>query len=375
MKKKIVQVLPAFNVGGAEALVKEYLITLHKNGYDVEALCVGARKNTPFENELNEAGIKMVFLSELYSVSEKLSGKLRHIVTALKWRHAVKKYFRQAKPDIVHCHLSVARSIVCAKKQLAGARMFYTVHSDPDKLWGNGKEKKELLAIKSLISHNGMRIIALHAGAVRPLEKYVGEECKICVLNNAIDFSKYKNAVNDSDCVRRSLGLGPDDFVIGHVGRFCEAKNHPFIIEVFAEVSRCNDKSKLVLVGDGELRPKIETMVKQKGLEDNVLFLGNRADIPDLLHSFDVFLFPSLFEGFPITMIEAQVAGLKCIVSNSITNDVILTNLVDAVGLEMSASEWAEKVLSPNTEEYKDKGLGAYDIHSVIQRLTLIYEI
>jgi glycosyltransferase involved in cell wall biosynthesis len=130
------------------------------------------------------------------------------------------------------------------------------------------------------------------------------------------------------------------------VANFSAPKNHLFLIKIFSKVYEKNKNAILVLVGDGNLRPKIEARAKSLHVEDAILFLGIRSDIPELMQSFDVFLLPSLYEGLPVALIEAQAAGLKCIVSTGVPEAAaIIPDLVDFISLENNVSYWAEKVL------------------------------
>ena len=371
--KKIIQVVPGFNVGGAEALVKEYLIHFQKAGFDVEAFCTGGRKNTIFERELDEAGIKVVYLPELYSVSNKWPGKIKHILIALKWRAALKKYFKDAKPAVVHCHLSVARSLVKASKYLKKARLFYTVHSDPDKYWENGKNADERKAVSLLIKRNDLTIISLHKKQEAEIRKYYGDLCKIELVHNGVDFDKYKPSREVRHEMRRELLIPDDAFVVGHVGRFLEVKNHKFLVEVFRHIHNKNPNAMLCLVGDGELRAATAAQVRELGLDASVLFLGNRNDVPRVLSAFDVFVFPSIWEGFPITMIEAQAAGLPCYVSDAVNEEVRLSTLVSFLSLSDGTETWAKKISAPCDTEYEDLALSEYDFKAVLYRLTDIY--
>ena len=145
MKKKIVQVLPAFNVGGAEMLVKEYLLNIDRSTYDAEALVLGERKHSEAEKSLEEQGVKITFLSERYSTPSLLPWPFKKIVVAYRWRSELIKYFKYTKPDYVHCHLSVANRLCVATHQLKKAKLFYTLHSDPIKYFAgvNGEKESE----------------------------------------------------------------------------------------------------------------------------------------------------------------------------------------------------------------------------------------
>ena len=170
------------------------------------------------------------------------------------------------------------------------------------------------------------------------------------VLNNAIDTDLYTYNKEKADKIKKEFGI-ENKFVVGHVGRFNYPKNHKFIIDVFNEVQKVKEDSVLMLVGDGDLRPEIEQKVRDLGLSDKVIFAGIRSDVNDLMHGMDVFLFPSLYEGLGIVLIEAQAAGLKCIISENIPKDGVLTNDVTSISLNQSPAVWANEILK--YQEYK----------------------
>ena len=135
-----------------------------------------------------------------------------------------------------------------------------------------------------------------------------------------------------------------DRFVIGHVGRFNPPKNHPFLIRVFAEVLKRDVSAILLLIGTGDGQQEIKTMVETLGITENVLFLGSRSDVPDLLQAMDVFVFPSLYEGLSLATVEAQSAGLPCVLSNQIPAECKMTNNVEFIPLTASPEIWADHI-------------------------------
>ena len=137
---------------------------------------------------------------------------------------------------------------------------------------------------------------------------------------------------------------------MGHIGRFNKQKNHEFLIEVFKALHDKHPNSLLVMVGNGHLRPSIEKKVDQLGLSSCVRFLGIREDISDIMQGMDLFLFPSLFEGLPVVLVEAQAAGLRCIVSDTITSETDVSGRLEFVSLKESPDEWADKILSTSYE-------------------------
>ena len=374
MRKKIIQVLPALNIGGAEALVKEYVLALDSDLYDVKIFVLSGRVHSILEEQLEKQGRDVVYLSELYTVPAWLPSPLRRVWVAFSWRKALRKYMKNAKPDVVHCHLSVANKLMEAASFLKKTKLFYTVHSDPDKYWGGGKGQKEKEAIEQLIRRCGMRMIALHQDAAPKIRSYFKDAGEVAILNNAVAFDCYRAPQTSGAEKRAQLQISQNAFVVGHVGRFFEPKNHPFLIEIFEQILRKNADARLLLVGDGPSRGEIEEMVRQKGVSHAVTFAGNRSDVNELLSVFDVFVFPSKWEGFPMTLIEAQAAGVKCLVSDALVRDVFLTNLLESLPLDAGAEIWAEKALNMSEIPYEEYGLEEYNIKTVVQKLLALYE-
>ena len=149
------------------------------------------------------------------------------------------------------------------------------------------------------------------------------------------------------------------------MGRFFLQKNHNFLIDIFNEVYKKDKSAVLLLIGDGELKKEIEKKVLLLGLENSVKFLGVREDVNRLMQAFNIFLLPSLFEGLPVTMIEAQAAGLKCIISDKVTKECDITGNVERISLNVSAKKWAEKILKTRYEKentYEKIKEAKYDI-------------
>lgn len=181
--------------------------------------------------------------------------------------------------------------------------------------------------------------------------KKIVAEGKCIFVKNGIEVEKYAFNPNVRADVRKKIGI-EDKLVIGHVGRFMQQKNHTFLIDIFNEIHKKCPNAVLILVSDGKLIDEIKTKVASLGIQDSVKFLGFRSDVNYLMQGMDVFLFPSLWEGLPVTAIEAQSAGLPIVMSDVITNEASVTNLVHTMSLSQSAVKWADKVLEvySNTE-------------------------
>lgn len=171
---------------------------------------------------------------------------------------------------------------------------------------------------------------------------------KVIIMNNAIDARAYTYDVEKSLAMKEQLGVTAKK-VIGHVGRFFAQKNHPFLIDIFNEIHKKDADTVLLLVGGGELDDRLKNEMKQKvsdlGLDDCVQFLGVREDVADVMQAFDLFLLPSLFEGLPVTMVEAQSSGLPCVISDKVPIQCDITGNVKVVELDASPDVWADVVL------------------------------
>lgn len=188
---------------------------------------------------------------------------------------------------------------------------------------------------------------------------YISGDMNVHFMPNAIDTADF--AYNDDNRIRirEKYGVGADDILIGHVGSFRYAKNHEWIVNVFARVNEMinsddadvpehfrKKKCKLMLVGEGELRTQIMQLVKEKNLEDSVIFTGNQSPVAPFYHAFDALLFPSHYEGMPGTVVESQAAGLPTLMSTAITKQCICTDLVLQMSLDEDDTHWAGALLS-----------------------------
>ena len=175
------------------------------------------------------------------------------------------------------------------------------------------------------------------------------------VLNNAIDTHAYVYSEETRRTVRNQLSL-KDELVVGHVGRFNEPKNHPFLLEVFATLLSREPTAMLLLAGGGENMAKIQDKAQKLGIAERVRFLGVRSDVAELMQAMDVFVFPSLYEGLPVALVEAQASGLPCVISDKISRESIVTDgLVDVVPLADSVDAWAGTILEKRKLERTDR--------------------
>ena len=190
------------------------------------------------------------------------------------------------------------------------------------------------------------------------------------LLHNGVDLKVFRFDPEGRNQIRNEFDIS-NRFIVGHVGRFHAQKNHRYLLEVFQKIREQRSDAVLLLVGIGDLEQKIRGWARELGLEDAVIFAGQRFDIPQLLSAMDVFVFPSLHEGMPNTVVEAQATGLPCVIADTITPEADLTGIVTYLPLTENKEDWVKTALSVAAQERRDtqdafiaKG---YDIKSVAQ--------
>lgn len=248
--------------------------------------------------------------------------------------------------DVVHSHVHHFSGAILLAARLAGVRV-RLAHSHSDTRRGdataNWRRRAYLRATERLVRRHATAGLAASRDAASALfGSEWASDSRLRVLHCGIDLSRYHGTSASAE-VRKELGIGESTLVLGHVGRLSPPKNHRFLLEVMAAFVRSEPESKLVLVGDGPLRSAIRQGISDFGLDGKVLLCGARSDVPRLLAAMDVFVFPSLWEGMPLSLVEAQAAGLPCLVSDAVTTEAtVVKELVTRLGLPLGAGPWAD---------------------------------
>lgn len=321
---RVLQIVTHMNRGGLETMLMNYYRNIDRSKVEFDFL-VHREERADYDDEIEMLGGKIYRLPRLNPFS-------------FKYLKAIDDFFKTHKEyKIVHCHQDCLSGIPLKYAKKNGVP-FTIAHSH------NSNQDKNLKYIIKLIFKQN---ISKYADDLFACSKNAGNwmfnKKEFKILNNAIDFNQYTYNEIKSLQIKERLGI-KDKFVIGHVGRFNKQKNHDFIIDVFRNIVKINDNSILLLVGTGYLQEKIRGKVNNLGLNDKVIFLGTREDVNDIMQAMDAFLFPSIYEGLGIVLVEAQAAGLECIISSTIPNDGIITDKVEKMSLNESPSKWAIKI-------------------------------
>lgn len=292
---------------------------------------------------------------------ESLGGRIYHMPTFKGYNYInlyrkFQKFFKEHPYKVVHGHIgSLAPSyLLCAKKKGA----YTIVHS-------HGPNSNVFLTriVFTALAY-WVRYVADYffacskeAGIDRFGDKIVKSN-RFQVINNAIENQKFTYTKERHQTMKRKFGV-EDKIVLGHVGRFVPVKNHKFMINIFEAINKRKSNVVLVFVGDGEERPAMERLAAEKGLDDKILFLGVRDDIPDMMNLFDAFIFPSFYEGLGNVGIEAQAAGLPCFYSHVIPDEAIVTENVWKLSIEDGAENWADVIMQV-LEDYEREDTSKY---------------
>ncbi len=304
------------------------------------------------------------FDEEIASLGGRLFYVTRKAVSPFKNFWEIRNVVKKGNYDIVFRHTdiaTVALDLLAAKLGGAGVRIAHS-HSTSTSAAGMHRLFRPLL--NALCTER----FACSEQAGRWL--YGGKRFE--VIPNAIDLSEFSYDRESREETRRREGLA-DAFVVGHVGNLLPVKNHLFMLEIMAELIKRRPDAKLLFVGDGAMRAQIEERKKALGLGGQVVLMGVRTDTAALLRAMDVFLFPSLYEGLPIALVEAQCCDLPCLISDTVADEAVVTQDVQKLSLQSPPSKWAERIAAlagrerraADRELFAEKG---FDIRSMVKR-------
>lgn len=365
MTRQPIRVLNMFTImdrGGAETMVMNYYRHIDRTKVQFDFL-VHREQRGAYDDEIERMGGRIYRMCPVYPQNFS------------RYKRDLRTFFR-AHPEykIIHSHMSELGYFAFreAERQGVPVRICHA-HNAP-----HGFDAK--MIIRTYFKKRMMPYLTHLFMCGEESGKWLyGEKNKsrFIMLNNAIDAAVYSFDASKRQEMRRQLGL-TDELVIGHVGRFNPQKNHPFLLNIFAALLKKEPNAVLLLVGGGADMPKIQAKAQELGIAERVRFLGVRSDVADLMQAMDVFVFPSLYEGLPVTMVEAQASGLPCIISDKVPPECILTEgLVNIMPLSASPEAWAEKILTmravPRTDRREEIAAHGFDITTEAVKLQEFY--
>ena len=359
---RVLQIVATMGMGGIENFLMNLYRSIDKKKVQFDFLILNMDNNF-FENEIESLGGKIHKIE-----SPRKSGYFKFIKN-------LKKFFLENQNySAVHCHYNILNGIILNQAYKYGVKLLIS-HSHSTNSGNNILKKICLSYSKFLLGKICSRKFACSKNAGIWL---YGKKSNFEIVCNGINSLKYKYNNEIKERKKKELDILEDKIVIGHIGTFREVKNHNFLIDIFFELHKKNKNYKLILVGDGDLKKKIKDKVDKLSLSKEVIFLGIRNDVNELLQIFDIFLLPSLYEGLPVSLVEAQATGLKCFISANITKEIDFgLDLIEFINLNKSALEWAN-IIEENRNYKRESKLEfiqkkGYDIKKTSEELIKIY--
>ena len=335
---RVLHVLGGLNLGGAESMVMNLYRAIDREHIQFDFI-IHTQEKQAYEDEITLLGGKIYRFppftgTNIFDVRKRWNNFfLEHPEYKILHSH-VRSYASIYLPiankngvtTIVHSHSTSNGSGISS---LVKNVMQFPLRYQADYCFGCSKEAGEWLFGKKVVTSK-----------------------KYKMIKNAIDTEKYKYNESIRNKYRNELNINENTKVYIHIGRLHEAKNHSFLLELFRELHNLNPDSILLIVGDGNLHLKIQQKIVELGLNDSVKMLGARNDVSNILQAADCFLFPSLWEGLPVTVVEAQASGLRCFVSDKVTKEVNVSSLVINITIDKGVSPWVEEIKKYKFERY-----------------------
>lgn len=344
--------------GGAETFMMNTYRNIDRSKIQFDFLIYDDFKDvTPYNDEIFQMG------GRIFSVPNPKKHPVQYII-------AVKKLLNDQSFDIVHNEVFFGGGLNLWLAFKAGIkRRIAHSHATTD-----GKDSVVFTLVRKFLDKwlfkYATDFLACSTEAGKGL---FGETQPFVFVPNGIDLELYQNYKETKEQSRQGLDLPEEALIIGNIGRFENQKNHSFLIDIFNEVVDIRPESRLLLIGEGSLEDTIRAKVKEKHLSDQVVFMGVRDDIPRILNAMDVMVMPSLYEGLPISAVEAQAAGVKLVLSTEVSKETVLSDNVQFKSLNDPPEEWAETIVSQPLVNHPLPQMDKYDKNYTASLMEKIY--
>lgn len=361
---KILMVIGNPERGGAQTFAVNVLKNIDRNNFQIDFVFMSNRTDG-YYNEIKSLGSTIYQLPKYNFINKK------------SFKNSWHKLFGEHKYNIVHAHATGPAHIFLKIARQYGIATISHSHSASYR--GSVLEKlAKKASVRKVRKFSDYWFACSDLAAKRLYGKKYQQYSNYYYIPNMIDPDRFKYDGTVAKETKRELKISDNNRVYGHLGSFSKPKNHAFLLNSFKKILVNNPNSTLLLVGDGPLRPEIENTIAKLDMAKNVILVGSVADTHKYLFSMDVMIFPSLFEGFPISVLEAQAAGVVVIASDRITKEVCLTDHIYYHSLSEGASNWADFASSVPLVTDRSKSnfvisQTKYNIENGIKNLESIY--
>ena len=365
---KILFYIHSLVIGGAETIVVNEMTSLKKRGINV-VLVVNKTEDTFLEEKVLNENIKIYYLNKPYPCRKYEQIKWKISIRFLNYKKIMNSIIKFENPDLIHVNTTMDR---LNGIDFPASKMIFSFHSDVERfLKVNNKKNIEII---KMYSKNGMIFFALSNKMIDDI-KQIFDTKKVVKIPNSVNIKNIRKCKYDRQLFLDSIGIPKDAYVLGHIGRFNAVKNHEKIISVFNALHLERANSYLLLIGgDSNNRMQmIKNMVQSLGLNKYVRFLNVREDATSIMGCLDGFILPSFSESFSISLVEAEVLHIRCVVSDQVPDDVICNDNCFKLSLDKSDKEWADVLLGKSVWK-KNNDIEQFDVDVVTQKLVKAYE-
>lgn len=355
---KVLQIIRHMNVGGAETFIMNLYRNIDRQKVQFDFLVYGPGV---FDEEIKALGGRIYYMDYITKIGQ------------TKYKKRLSKFFKEHNEyQIVHSHIDQVTGIILETANKCGVKE-RIAHSHNTRNSNNLLAKLYKKYLQSKINKNATLLLACGEEAAKWLYKKRSKEA--IIINNGIDIKKFEYSPKKREKIRDELGANEETVIIGHVGRFSKQKNHKFLIEIYREYVKKNPNSLLIMVGIGILKDEIEKLVEKYDLKENTKCLGLRQDVDAIYSASDYIVFPSLYEGLSVALIEAQISGIKILASDTIDKNTDISRNIQWISLQDSPLKWSESILNMDqTRNNKYLETKKYDIKRIAEKMQDLYE-
>ena len=358
---RVLHVIGSMNLAGAETFIMNVYRKINRNNVQFDFI---VHKDGKYDDEIKSLGGKIYKIEPLNKCGY--------------WKYCkqLEKIIKENDYKIIHSHINESSGLVLkiAKKCDVPVRISHS-HS-------TGNHSNLIYKIFKIYLRGKINKYATHLFACSKeaaIWLFRKDADRAIIVKNGIDINKFTFSLNNRNEKRKEFEIQDSTILLGNIGRITHVKNQEFLIEIFEEFNKSINDSKLIIVGEGELKEKLKNITKEKNIDDKVIFTGARKDISQLINAFDIFVFPSLYEGLGIALLEAQCNGLLCFASDTVPRAAKVSQNLNFISLKKNSKFWADSIQKIYKKNFKRKDESqklreaGYDIEEVAERLEKFY--
>ena len=368
--QRILQVVNIMDRGGVETLLMNIYRQIDRNEVQFDFL------THPFNLDYEQE-----YEPEILARGGKVYKAPSFIKHPVQYQRFIQNLYKEhPEYNVIHGHnLDLAATMYMREAKKNGR--YLIAHSHNTKERGNVMRRSTLSLNHRLIRRYPDRFFACSKdAAVFAFGRRVAHSAKCRIIRNGVDIQQYRADQVSHEKMKQNMFPGVSGPLFGTVGRLAEQKNHVFLLNIFADIIRNEPTAFLVIIGEGPLRAILERKARELNISSRILFAGSVSNVAAYLKAFDVFLMPSLYEGLPLSAVEAQAAGLPTLLSSSIGKETVCSDMVQFIGLDQAPSQWAQEALQAyrknlgrRTSCFDQVKLAGFDITQISKDLCDFY--